>query len=162
MGPGTGRVLLAAGIAAGATLAVDQATKAMTRSSMEPNETRDLAFDGAVGIGHIENHGSAYGLVSDMPTWVPAVGTAVIGGTLLAVAARFGSSGAQAPMTTMAAGIGAGLVIGGGLGNVIDRVHQGHVTDMLHTTDLFGYYNVADVAINAGLVAGVGAIMFAR
>ncbi len=154
-------MLVAAGIAAGATLAVDQVTKSMARSAFEPNETRDLAFDGSVGIGHIENHGSAYGLVADMPTWVPVVGTAVIGGTLLAVATRF-AGGGQASMTTMATGVGAGLVIGGGLGNVIDRVHQGHVTDMLHTTDLFGYYNVADVAINAGLVAGVGAIMFAR
>ena len=159
-------MLVAAGIAAGATLAVDQVTKAMTRRSMEPDETRDLALDGQVGIGHIQNFGSAYGLVPNMPTWIPAVGTAVIGGALLALGSRFGSGAAAASgrgaITTMAAGIGAGLVIGGGLGNVIDRVHQGHVTDMIHTTDLFGYYNVADIAVNAGLVAGVGAIMFAR
>ncbi len=158
-------MLVAAGIAAGATLAVDQVTKAMTRSAMEPNETRDIALDGQVGIGHIQNFGSAYGLVPNMPTWVPAVGTAVIGGALLAAGARFGGGAAASghgAMTTMAAGIGAGLVIGGGLGNVIDRVHQGHVTDMIHTTDMFGYYNVADIAVNAGLVAGVGAIMFAR
>lgn len=155
-------MLVAAGIAAGATLAVDQVTKAMARRAFEPDETRDLAFDGAIGVGHIENHGSAYGLVPNMPTWVPAVGTAVIGGALLAVGSRIGGGGGPATMTSMAAGIGAGLVIGGGLGNVIDRAHQGHVTDMIHTTDLFGYYNVADIAINAGLVAGVGAIMFAR
>ncbi|MCW2921448.1 MAG: lipoprotein signal peptidase [Thermoleophilia bacterium] len=154
-------MLVAAGIAAGATLALDQVTKAMTRTAMEPNETRDLALGGQVGIGHIQNFGSAYGLVPNMPTWVPAVGTAVIGGALLAVGARHGA-GSRGAFTTMAAGIGAGLVIGGGLGNVIDRAHQGHVTDMLHTTDMFGYYNVADIAVNAGLVAGVGAIMFAR
>lgn len=154
-------MLVTAGIAAGSTLAVDQVTKAMARSAFEPDETRDLAAGGAIGIGHVENHGSAYGIIPVMPTWAPAVGTAMVGGTLLAVAARH-AGGGRASMTTMAAGIGAGLVIGGGLGNVIDRVHQGHVTDMLHTTDLFGYYNVADVAINAGLVAGVGAIMFAR
>jgi signal peptidase II len=154
-------MLVAAGIAAGATLAIDQVTKAITRSSMKPNETKDLALGGAVGVGHIQNFGSAYGLVPNMPTWVPAVGTAVIGGALLAVGSRHGG-GSRGALTTMAAGIGAGLVIGGGLGNVIDRVHQGHVTDMIHTTDMFGYYNVADVAVNAGLIAGVGAIMFAR
>ncbi len=148
-------MLVAAGIAAGATLAVDQVTKALARSAFEPNETKDLALDGQVGIGHIQNHGSAYGLVKNMPTWVPAVGTAVIGGALLALGSR-GSTNATV------AGIGAGLVIGGGLGNVVDRVHQGHVTDMIHTSDMFGYYNVADIAVNAGILASIGAIMLAR
>jgi signal peptidase II len=148
-------MLVVAGIAAGATLAVDQVTKAIARSAFEPDETKDLAFDGTVGLGHIQNHGNAYGLIEHMPTWIPAVGTAVIGGALLAMGGRAGTN-------ATVAGLGAGLVIGGGLGNVIDRVHQGHVTDMIHTSDLFGYYNVADIAVNAGLVAGVGAIMFAR
>ena len=147
-------MLVAAGVAAAATLVVDQATKAIARDAIEPGAIRDVALDGTIGVGHIQNEGSAYGLIGDMPTWVPAVGTAVIGGGLLAL-----NRGSKIPV---AAGIGAGLVIGGGLGNVIDRVHQGHVTDFLHTGDAFGYYNAADVALNAGLALGVGAILFAR
>ena len=147
-------MLVAAGIAAGATLAVDQVTKAAARARFEPGEVQSVALDGDVAIGHVQNHGSAYGLVGQMPAWVPAVATGVIGGGALAFGSRTGHP--------IAAGIGAGLVIGGGLGNVIDRLHQGHVTDMLPTGDAFGYYNVADVAINAGLATAAGALLLAR
>ena len=147
-------MLVAAGIAAGATLAVDQVTKAAARARFEPGEIEPVALDGDVAIGHVQNHGSAYGLVGRMPAWVPAVATGLIGGGVLAFGGKTGHP--------LAAGIGAGLVIGGGLGNVIDRVHQGHVTDLLHTGDLFGYYNVADVAINAGLATAAGALLLAR
>jgi signal peptidase II len=154
MGPGTTRLLVGAGIAAAGTLVVDQATKAITRATMEPGEVRPVALGGQVAIGHVQNHGSAYGLVGSMPPWVPAVGTAVIGGALLTMSRQ--------SRTPMLSAVAAGLVIGGGIGNVIDRVRQGHVTDMLHTTDAFGFYNVADVGIVGGLAAGVGLLLLAR
>jgi signal peptidase II len=154
MGDATTRLLVGAGIAAAATLAVDQVTKAVTRATIEPNETRDLALGGAIGVGHVRNYGSAYGIIGEMPAWIPAVGSLAIGGALLAMG--------RTSRMPLVAGVGAGLVVGGGLGNVIDRVHQGHVTDMLHTTDAFGYYNVADVAINAGLASGLGVLLLAR
>jgi signal peptidase II len=145
-------MLAAAGVAAAATIAVDQASKALVRSRLEPGEFHRAA-GGQLAVGHVQNHGSAYGLLSHMPPWAPTVGTAVIGGAMLAL-----NRGTSKPVL---AGIGAGLVLGGGAGNVIDRLHQGHVTDFLHTTDLFGYYNVADVAINAGLALAGGALLFA-
>jgi len=141
-------MLVAAGIAAGATLAVDQVTKAVARASFEPGETRDVALDGAIAVGHVHNYGSAYGLIEKMPAWLPAAVTGVFGGAMLLM-----GRGSTHPV---AAGIGAGLLIGGGVGNVIDRVHQGYVTDMFHTGDMFRFYNVADVALNAGIVLGVG------
>lgn len=151
---GTGRMLVAAGVAAAATVAVDQATKAIARGTLERGRIHDLAAGGQVAVGHIQNRGSAYGLIDHLPAWAPAIGTAVVGGAFLAL-----NRGTTRPVL---AGIGAGLVIGGGLGNVIDRVHQGHVTDFIHTTDAFGFYNGADVALNAGLAIGLGAILFAR
>lgn len=154
MGTGTSKLLVGGGIAAATTLVIDQASKAATRVHLEPGETRDVALGGTVGVGHIQNHGSAYGLVGEMPTWVPAVGTVAFGGALLALGA-----GSRMPL---AGGVAAGLVIGGGVGNVIDRAHQGHVTDMLHTSDAFGYYNVADAAVIGGLVAGAALVLFAR
>ncbi|MCW2926354.1 MAG: lipoprotein signal peptidase [Thermoleophilia bacterium] len=149
-----GRVLAAAGIATGATLVVDQASKAIVRATMEPGERHDIALGGEVALTHVKNTGAAYGLFGELPTWVPMVGTAAIGAGMLAL-------GARSPRSAIV-GAGAGLVIGGGLGNVIDRVHQGHVTDFIHTTDLFGHYNVADVAISAGLATAAGALIFAR
>src|SRR5690606_20561155 len=127
MGIGTTRMLAAAGITAAATVAIDQATKAAARRAFEPGEVRDVALGGQVAVGNIENHGSAYGIIGRMPAWVPVVGTAVIGGGLLAL-----NRGSARPML---AAIGAGMVVGGGAGNAIDRLHQGHVTDFAHTTD---------------------------
>ena len=147
----TRRMLVVAGAAALGTIAIDQSTKAIARSTMQPGETHDLALDGRIGTGHVQNHGSAYGLISAMPTWVPALGTAAVGGAMLAL-----NRGSKHPLLV---GVGVGLVIGGGAGNVIDRIHQGHVTDFIHTTDAFGYYNVADAALNVGLAASIGAVL---
>jgi signal peptidase II len=116
-------MLAAAGIAAGVTLVVDQASKAMVRATMEPGERHDLTGGGAVALRHVQNHGSAYGLVGHMPAWVPAIGTAAIGAGMLAL-------GARSPKAGMI-GVGAGMLIGGGIGNVVDRLHQGHVTDFI-------------------------------
>lgn len=147
-------MLVAAGITAGVTLAVDQVVKTVTRKELRRYEVRDLAFDGQIAVGNISNYGSAYGIVGKMPAWAPAVATAAIGGGMLAFA-----RGARHPIV---AGVGAGLVIGGGIGNVIDRAHQGYITDMLHTSDLFGFYNIADIAIMGGLAVGIGAMLIAR
>ncbi|MCB0879605.1 MAG: signal peptidase II [Thermoleophilia bacterium] len=156
MGPGTTttRLLVGAGIAAAGTLVLDQVTKAAARRAFEPGEVRDVALGGQVAVGHVQNHGSAYGLIGKMPWWVPAIGTATIGGGMLAIG--------RTSRVPLAAGIGAGLLIGGGVSNVVDRVRQGHVTDLLHTTDAFGYYNVADVAISAGMATGAAVLLLAR
>ena len=152
--PGTGRMLAIAGGTAAATILVDQLTKGAAREAFAPGETRDLAFDGEVSVGHVRNFGSSYGIVGEMPVWVPALATGLLGAGLLA----FGR-GSKAPTT---AGIGAGLVIGGGIGNVIDRARQGHVTDFMHTSDLFNSSNVADVAVVGGLATAGAALLLAR
>jgi signal peptidase II len=45
-----------------------------------------------------------------------------------------------------------GLLLGGALGNIIDRVHQGYVTDFIDFPR-FPSFNVADIAINLGVVS---------
>jgi signal peptidase II len=147
-------MLVAAGVAAAATVAVDQATKALVRGSMEPGDMMRADQHGTFSIGHVQNNGGGYGIIGDMPMWAPLLGTAVIGGALLAV-----NRGSGHPLL---AGIGAGMVIGGGIGNTIDRVHQGHVTDFIHTTDAFGYYNGADIGITAGMGAAGLAFLISR
>ena len=147
-------MLIAAGVAAAATIAVDQATKALVRGSMEPGEMHRADQRGTFSIGHVRNLGGGYGIIGQMPMWAPVLGTAVIGGAMLAL-----NRGSGHPLL---AGIGAGMVIGGGIGNTIDRLHQGHVTDFIHTTDAFGYYNVADIGITAGLGTAGLALLLSR
>ena len=45
-----------------------------------------------------------------------------------------------------------GLLLGGALGNLIDRTHQGHVTDFIKFPH-FPAFNVADIAITFGVIA---------
>ena len=51
--------------------------------------------------------------------------------------------------------IGFGLIVGGGLANVLDRTHDGLVTDMIQMGS-FPVFNVADTLINVG----VGVLVF--
>ncbi len=59
-------------------------------------------------------------------------------------------------ITSLSLGIGVGMVIGGALGNLIDRLVYGRVADFFHFHG-FGYdwyvFNVADIAITLGAVA---------
>jgi signal peptidase II len=59
-------------------------------------------------------------------------------------------------LTSLSLGIGIGLVIGGALGNLIDRLIYGRVADFFHFYG-FGYdwyvFNIADTAITLGAIA---------
>ena len=58
--------------------------------------------------------------------------------------------------TSLSLAIGVGLVIGGALGNLIDRLVYGRVADFFHFYG-FGYdwyvFNIADIAITLGAIA---------
>ncbi len=85
------------------------------------------------------NPGVAFGLGSNLPLWVVlAITTAVA--AIVAVGAW--RSWFPNPWA-------AGLVVGGALGNVIDRAQAGTVVDMLHT-GWWPTFNVADVAVVGG------------
>jgi signal peptidase II len=96
------------------------------------------------------NPGISYGLfpASSM------VGTAIL--VLVSLAAIAGLGYWLWGMASLSLAIGVGLVIGGALGNLIDRLVYGRVADFFHLYG-FGYdfyvFNVADVAITFGAVA---------
>jgi signal peptidase II len=94
------------------------------------------------------NPGISYGLF-------PAVGMGgVVFWVVLSLAAVVGLSWWLAKAENMLLAVGVGLVIGGALGNVIDRVIYGAVADFFHFY-AFGHdwyvFNVADAAITVGV-----------
>ena len=118
------------------TIAADLGTKAWARNALS---------DGPVDLGWValrlaENPGVAFSLGADAPAWVViAVTTGAV--VLIAVMAIRGVLHPPAA---------AGLLLGGGLSNLIDRVASGTVTDMID----FGWFpsfNVADIALNVGV-----------
>lgn len=96
------------------------------------------------------NPGVSYGLFPASSVW----GTALL--VLVSLAAVAGLGYWLWGMTSLSLAIGVGLVIGGALGNLIDRLVYGRVADFFHFYG-FGYdwyvFNVADIAITFGAVA---------
>jgi len=96
------------------------------------------------------NPGISYGLFPASSI----VGTAIL--VLVSLAAIAGLGYWLWGMTSLSLALGVGLVIGGALGNLIDRLVYGRVADFFHLYG-FGYdfyvFNIADVAITFGAVA---------
>ena len=96
------------------------------------------------------NPGISYGLFPASSV----VGTAIL--ALISMGTIAGLGYWLWGMTSLSLAIGVGLVIGGALGNLIDRLVYGRVADFFHLYS-FGYdfyvFNVADVAITFGAVA---------
>lgn len=121
---------------AAVTILADLGTKAWARAALA-----DGAADfGWVALRLAENPGVAFSLGAGAPAWVVSTVTTLAVVALAAMAAR----------GTLHPPAAAGLLLGGGLGNLVDRLQDGTVTDMI---DLgwFPSFNVADVALNIGV-----------
>jgi signal peptidase II len=124
-----------------AALAADQLTKAVVSNNLALDEAIHVL--GPFSIHHVQNSGIAFGLFSSA-TAVVIVLTSVAVAWMLVFFAR---SGARHPILPAALG----LVIGGSVSNLMDRVRLGHVTDFLD----FRYwpaFNLADTFIVVGVV----------
>ena len=97
---------------------------------------------------YVKNLGISYGVAAGQFAQWGLAAFAIAGRRRLG-----GVAGKGATSAVMAAGIG--LVIGGALGNAIDRLHLGGVADFfsLHAYGFYWYvFNVADIAIVAGVI----------
>lgn len=118
-----------------AVVAVDLASKMWASRALRQ---RPVDLPGPLDLHLGYNRGIAFSFLTDIPVAVIVILTSLIA-VALAVAAAWGS----APL------LPAGLILGGALGNLIDRTHNGSVVDMLHTS-FWPTFNLADVAICTG------------
>jgi signal peptidase II len=128
-----------------AALAADQLTKQIVSDHLALDD--GVRVLGPFSIHHVQNSGIAFGLFSSA-TVIVIVLTALAVGWMLFFFAR---SGGRHPILPAALG----LVIGGSVSNLIDRVRIGHVTDFLD----FRYWPAFNLA-DSFIVIGVG-ILFA-
>ncbi|HEU0334952.1 MAG TPA: signal peptidase II [Gaiellaceae bacterium] len=127
-------------LVAGAAIAADQITKQVVSSALPLGD--EVAVAGPFSIHHVQNSGIAFGLFSSATAVVIAV-------TTLAVAlmlAFFAHSAQRHPMLSVALG----LVLGGSVSNLLDRVRLGYVTDFLDF-DRWPAFNLADTFIVVGV-----------
>ena len=126
----------------------DQVTKHVVASQLPLDD--EVAVAGPFSIHHVRNSGIAFGLFSGA-TAVVIVLTAVAVGWMVVFFAR---SGARHPVLPVALG----LLIGGSLSNLADRVRLGHVTDFLDLR-YWPAFNLADMCIVVGVVLLLGTML---
>lgn len=130
-----------------AVLIVDQISKAMIRKRFDLYDYESITpfFD----LIRLHNTGAAFSFLADQPGWQQYF--FVVIALIVSVVIIIWMRSLRGRQAFIAAGLS--LLLGGALGNVIDRVSFGYVTDFLYF-NWNGYYwpafNVADIAICAG------------
>jgi signal peptidase II len=125
---------------AGLVLVVDQAAKATVRARLPYGDTTRLG--GVLRLHHTRNAGLLGGTLQGAA--VP-VGIATV--VALVLALRYYGTRTDLPTSRR---IACGLLLGGTLGNLADRLRLGYVTDFIARNDR-NAFNLADLAIYAGL-----------
>ncbi len=136
----SGRHLLTALVIAATVVMLDQIAKSVVNARIDPGEAIDVL--GPLRFTLTFNDGVAFGFAGGSGILVIAL--AVV--ALIALGAFIAA--APARMTTAVAG---GLIIGGAVGNLVDRVRLGHVTDFILLPN-WPAFNLADCAITVGVV----------
>jgi signal peptidase II len=130
-----------AGIMLAAVLLVDQVTKRLVQSDIAQGDSNGV-FPG-VQLVHVRNHGVAFGAFAGGGTVVAVI----IGAALVALVVWF-----LRHTATPLAWLPTGLLLGGAVGNIFDRVRDGAVTDFIKFP-AWPAFNIADVAITFGVLS---------
>jgi len=127
-------------------VALDQFSKQWIRNNIPLGGS--LPAMGRLTIVHVQNTGSAFGLFTDQAFLLSIV--AVAGLVVVLLFFRY------LKQLGLAGGIALSLIFAGALGNLIDRLRLGHVTDFIYVRLWDNFYwpafNVADSAITTGAI----------
>jgi signal peptidase II len=135
-------------------VAVDQWVKHLSTENLDPGEPVRI-LGGLIYLSLMRNGGAAFSLGSDY-TWVFPVITLVVVGVIGWLASR---------LRSVPWAVSLGLVLGGALGNLGDRLFrapgpfQGHVVDMISLfapyAEKFAVFNIADSCLTVGVCLAV-------
>ena len=126
-------------------IVADQLTKAWIRATIAPGASISIVGD-YLRLVHSQNNGALFGLFRESAILFGLASIIVIG----LIVAYHGRSGRSPYMS-----VALGLLLGGAIGNLIDRLRLGHVVDFVDAGigDVRWYtFNVADAAISFAIV----------
>ena len=113
-----------------------------------------VLFPGVLGLTRAENHGVAFGLLSGSPLFNLGVTSLLIAG--------LGFWLSRQTLTRFEA-LAAGLMLGGALGNLTDRLLHGMVSDYLRLLFMqFPVFNLADICLTVGAALLVLHLLFLK
>ena len=129
--------------------ALEQVTKWIVLGPLDLRNVGQIELLPIFNLTYTENHGISLGLLpatSDTMRWLLVLGTSIIAIIVAWWITRERNRGDQVAL---------GMVLGGALGNILDRVRHGYVVDFadLHFGEFrpFFIFNVADAAISIGV-----------
>ena len=137
-----------------ATAVADQITKLAVLRSLSPGEVHAVSPGFNLTLGF--NEGASFGMMSDLMAGRPLLMVALTGALTIIFA------GMAFRADTQRESIGLALIAGGAMGNIIDRLRQGAVTDFL---DVYWRdwhwptFNGADIAISLGALLVLTAML---
>ena len=137
---------------AAAIVVADQATKALARSSLALNQSVPV-IDGVFWLTRVHNTGAAFGMLRGAQWFLVGTSLVVLAGIVWAMVRVHPRS----PLVRT----GLALVAGGAVGNLIDRVVLGGVTDFFDA-GWFPVFNVADIALDLGVALIVGWLLLSH
>jgi|ERR1051326_962563 len=140
-------------------LILDQLTKWLVTYNLPLHDTVRV-LPGLFQVTHVENQGAAFGLFADSPSQWRIFGLILFSViALIVVSVLLWRNGHKMSWS----GVALSLILGGALGNLWDRVFQGHVVDFLDFylgNSHWPAFNLADSAIVVGAFLLIGEILF--
>ena len=130
----------------------DQVVKFLIRSNLELGESVPF-IPHVLNLTYYQNTGAAFSLFREH-TWILALISAVVSVALVVVMVKrvFRHPGGQVILA---------VILAGAVGNLIDRVLFGYVTDMFQTIFInFAVFNVADCCLVCGVIAMMVYVLF--
>jgi signal peptidase II len=134
-----------------AIVVVDQVTKAMVRNTLELHDSIQVIPD-LLSLTRVHNTGAAFGMFNAMNFAGKTIVLTVVASLALAGVAWYAAS---VPPTDRLARLGVASILGGAIGNLIDRATAGYVLDFVDASWRgwhFWAFNVADAAITIGVL----------
>ena len=125
-----------------AWVALDQTTKVILRESLAEGSREEVTS--FFSFSHVSNEGAAFGLFSGANELLAV--SAVVAIVVLALYYVAPAGDHWLPR------LGLALILGGAIGNLLDRLYQGRVTDFIDFSH-FPAFNAADTGINLGVAA---------
>lgn len=134
-------------------IVLDRLTKAAVLGAVVNGEFYRAVLPGVLGLRYVENTGAAFSLGEGHGYAFVALAAAVC----VTVAAYLWRARAVSRLEV----VGLGMVVGGAIGNAVDRLLYGFVVDFLATEFIeFPVFNVADIGITVGVALAFIGFMF--
>lgn len=133
-------------------IGLDQLSKYLTVQEIALGEVVSLVPN-VLSLTYIRNSGAAWSILEDQMIFFYVITIVVVGALIYFLH----TEGKKSPI----ASTGIAFIMGGAIGNFIDRLHLKYVIDMIRLEFInFPIFNVADMALTIGVIILIGYIVY--